>query len=243
MKQEFYVSTLELKFASDSQPGAFEGYASVFGNVDAYGDVIQKGAFKETLRDWRKQKRLPPMLLQHGGGMFGGAAEDLVPIGKWEGMEEDDTGLSVRGRLINLDTERGKGVYGAMREGVLDGISIGYRAKEFALGTKPDEPRRTLKKIELVEASIVTLPANDKARVSAVKMAIGSRLTSADCCEIEATLRRKGLSQKDAVRAVSGFKEWLSREAGAPDMEPREEVASAVLADLVRRNIATLATR
>jgi phage head maturation protease len=84
-------------------------------------------------------------------------------------MEEDDTGLRVTGRLINLDTERGKQIYGAMREGVLDGMSIGYRAKEFSIGTKPEEPRRTLKAVELVELSVVTFPANGKARVDAVK--------------------------------------------------------------------------
>src|SRR5690606_10118706 len=133
--------------------------------VDAYGDVIAKGAFKDTLRDWRTSKRLPPMLVQHGGWMM--TDSDGLPNGKWESLEEDEKGLYVTGRLINLDTENGKRIYGAMKEGVLDGMSIGYRAKEFTLGTKPDEPRRTLKKVDLVELSVVTFPANGLARVSA----------------------------------------------------------------------------
>lgn len=164
------MQRFEVKFDAagvDEKTGTFEGYGAVFGNVDSYGDVIAKGAFKSTLRDWKKAGSLPPMLVQHGGWMM--TDMDALPIGKWESMEEDDTGLRVKGRLINLDTERGKQIYGAMREGVLDGMSIGYRAKEFIIGTKPEEPRRTLKAVELIELSVVTFPANGKARVDAVK--------------------------------------------------------------------------
>jgi HK97 family phage prohead protease len=165
------MDRLEMKFAPDdlAKDGTFEGYGAAFGNVDAYGDVILKGAFKNSLRDWGKAKSLPPRLVQHGGYMM--TDMDALPIGKWLEMSEDDIGLRVKGQLINLDTERGKTIYGAMREGVLDGMSIGYRAKEFTYGTKPDEPRRTLKAVDLVELSVVTFPANGRARVDAVKAA------------------------------------------------------------------------
>ncbi|MCA9565143.1 MAG: HK97 family phage prohead protease, partial [Myxococcales bacterium] len=194
------VAPMEVKFADDgAQPGTFEGYGAFFANKDSYGDVIQKGAFKETLKDWKSRKRLPPMLSQHGGWMM--SDMDAVPVGKWESMAEDESGLYVKGRLINLDTERGKNLYGAMREGVMDGMSIGYRAKEFAYGTKPDEPRRTLKKVDIIEVSIVTFPANDKATIRSVKSL--RDLNSEDFREIEASLRTKGLSRTDAVKAVS----------------------------------------
>ncbi|TIO06780.1 MAG: HK97 family phage prohead protease, partial [Mesorhizobium sp.] len=111
----------------------------------------------------------PPMLIQHGGWGLGDM--DGLAIGRWTSMEEDDTGLAVEGKLIGLDTERGKIIHGAMKEGVLDGMSIGYRAKEFTLGTKPEEPRRLLKKIDLVELSVVQMPANGAARVAQVKSA------------------------------------------------------------------------
>lgn len=190
----------EVKFdagAVNEKTGAFEGYGAVFGNTDAHGDVIQKGAFRATLKDWKKAKSLPPMLIQHGGWMM--TDMDALPIGKWEEMAEDDTGLRVSGRLINLDTERGKNIYGAMREGVLDGMSIGYLTKEFTYGTKPDEPRRLLKAVDLVEVSIVTFPANGRARVDAVKAA---SLTERD---MERMLTRDaGLSRSVARRLMSG---------------------------------------
>lgn len=227
MKRDVYFAPLEVKFADDGAPdGSFEGYGAVFGNLDAYGDVIQKGAFKDSLKDWGKSKRLPPMLVQHGGWMM--TDMDALPIGKWEAMSEDDTGLHVKGRLINLDTERGKSIYGAMKEGVLDGMSIGYRAKEFALGTKPEEPRRTLKKIDIVELSVVTFPANGAARVSAVKSA-GDIATIR---EFEDFLRDAGGFSRAAAKAIAlgGFK------ASDP---PGEDVAD--LATALRHNINILA--
>lgn len=226
MKRESFFAPLEIKFSGDDTAGTFEGYGAVFGNIDSYGDVIVKGAFKDTLKDWHKQKRLPPMLVQHGGWMF--TDTDALPIGKWLSMEEDDTGLKVSGRLINLDTERGKNIYGAMKEGVLDGMSIGYRAKEYELGTKPDEPRRKLKKVELIELSVVTFPANGAARVSDVKSA-GDIETIR---EFEDFLRDVGGFSRAAAKAIaaSGFK----------GSEPRDEDDAGAIAALLRRNIEKL---
>lgn len=206
------MQRFEVKFDAagvDEKTGTFEGYGAAFGNVDSYGDVIVKGAFKGSLKEWKKAKSLPPMLVQHGGWMM--TDMDALPIGKWEEMEEDDTGLRVKGRLINLDTERGKNIYGAMKEGVLDGMSIGYRAKEFIYGTKPDEPRRTLKAIDLVEVSVVTFPANGLARVDAVK---AGSLTERD---LERMLTRDaGLSRSIAQRLMAGGYEAVKamRDAG-----------------------------
>jgi HK97 family phage prohead protease len=205
------MDRIEVKFTADeidAATGSFEGYGAVYDNVDAYGDVIVKGAFRETLKDWKKAKTLPPMLVQHGGWMM--TDMDALPIGKWEGMEEDETGLKVRGRLINLDTERGKSIYGAMKEGVLDGLSIGYLAKEFTYGTKPDEPHRTLKKIDLREVSVVTFPANGLARVEHVKSVPTER-------ELERRLTQDaGLSRSMARRLMAGGYDSLKaqRDAG-----------------------------
>lgn len=198
------MDRLEFKFAADevSQTGEFAGYGAVFGNVDSYGDVIAQGAFKGTLSEWRKQKSLPPMLVQHGGWMM--TDMDALPIGKWTAMSEDETGLKVEGRLINLDTERGKTIYGALKEGVLTGMSIGYRAKKFTLGTKPEEPRRKLEAVELMEVSLVTFPANGLARVSSVKSA-GDIRTIRD---FEDFLRDVGKFSNSAAKAIAarGFK-------------------------------------
>lgn len=213
---------LEVKFAeADAKTGTFTGYGAVFGNVDSYGDVIQKGAFKETLREAKKAGRMPKMLLEHGMG-FG--ALDGIPCGAWSMMEEDEIGLKVEGSLFALSTERGQYIYEGLRSGAIDGLSIGYRPKEFTYGTKPGEPRRTLKRVDLHECSIVTFPANDRARTSGVKSA--SDYTPQDWRALEAALRDEGLSRSDAVKAVSGFKSYLQRDAGVSDTAPRDEEAA-----------------
>lgn len=220
----------EAKFADNSADGTFSGYGAVFSNLDSYGDVIQPGAFKETLKTWKKSGRHPPMLLQHAMGM---TTEDSLPVGVWTSMEEDDVGLKVEGRLIAMDTDRAKYIYEGLKTRALDGLSIGYVAKEFVVGTKPKEPRRSLKSVELMECSVVVFPANDKSRVKGVKSA--RDFDNTDWRDVEAALRDEGLSRTDAVTAVSSFKAYLQRDAGEPDQALRDEATSEALRSLAER--------
>ncbi len=171
---EFKAARFEYKFTETGPEtkGAFEGYGSVFNQEDDGGDLIVPGAFKQTLLDHDKNGTMPKMLLNHGGlgGFFASPApEDLLPIGKWNHMSEDSHGLVTKGRLINLDTEHGKRIYGAMKENALDGLSIGYQAKQWVRGTRANEPERTLKQVHLIEVSPVTFPMNGAAMISSVK--------------------------------------------------------------------------
>ncbi|PTW49355.1 hypothetical protein C8J25_101863 [Sphingomonas faeni] len=147
----------EVKFASDDATGTktFSGYGAVFGNVDSHGDVITKGAFKASL----KSGETPLMFLNH----------DLysLPIGKWTHFEEDDYGLKAEG--VFLDTAAGNDVYTASKAGAISGLSIGYIARDVVYGKSADEPARTLKAVDLIEVSVVTIPSNAKARIADVK--------------------------------------------------------------------------
>lgn len=205
----------EYKFVPDAPDGTFEGYGSVFNNEDDGGDLIVPGAFKGVLARHDAKGTMPKMLLNHGsmgGGLFGMAdpMADL-PIGAWQGMSEDTHGLQCKGRLINLDTERGKLVHGAMKEKVLGGLSIGYRVGDFVRGTKPNEPRRTIKTMkDLIEISPVTFPMNEMATISAVKS--GQIVTVR---EFETFLRDAGGFSHAAARAIA--------ERGFKSSEPRDE--------------------
>lgn len=227
--QHFGCGLIELKLAgadgveNDTGEMLFSGYGAVFGNVDSYGDVIQKGAFRETLKDARKSGNWPAMLLQHGG--WGMGADDMTPIGIWTSMEEDEVGLKVEGKLA--PTDRGREAYQLLKmtpRPAITGMSIGYFVKEFSLGTKPEEPRRTIKKVDLVEVSLVTFPANDKARVQDVK-------SGPDIRTAEQALRDAGFSRNEAKAILaSGFK----------SMPPRDADGLEQLAAQIRQNIATL---
>jgi hypothetical protein len=220
----------ETKFAQGAADGTFSGYGAYFGNVDSYGDVIGPKAFKETLRDWKKMKSLPPMLLNHGGGFLGSPQDDL-PIGVWTKMEEDDNGLFVEG-VLNTRAPRGAEVYSLMkmdpRPGI-DGLSIGFRVKGSKIGTKPEEPKRTLTAIELIELSVVTMPANGKARISDVKAA-----------EHIKTIR----DYEDFLRDVGGFSHARAKAIALHGFkaasEPRDEDEGQ--STLIARQLARLAS-
>lgn len=205
---------IELKFDSaNTETMVFEGYGAVFGNVDAHGDVISPGAFADTLADSQKSGHWPAMLLQHGGGGFFGGGDD-TPIGVWTEIAEDGKGLKVKGQLA--DTPRGHEIYTLLKmepRPAINGLSIGYRVKEFAKRTKPEEPRRTLKKLDLIEISPVTFPANGEARIQAVKS-----IDDLDGpAEIETYLREAGLTRNEAKHLIAKIKGVDLREAEASE--------------------------
>lgn len=151
----------ELKLEELTDDGQFEGYASVFGNEDSQGDIVEKGAFRKTIRE---SKGRVPILWQH---------DSWEPIGESLEMEEDDHGLRTRGQLI-LDTQRGAGAYALLkRTKAFRGLSIGYQTVKREIQELDDGTRITrLKELKLWEYSLVTFPANTLAVVGSVKTAV-----------------------------------------------------------------------
>jgi hypothetical protein len=115
-----------------------------------------------------------------------------------------------------------------MKAGALDGLSIGYRAKKFTMGTKVGEPRRKLEAIDLIELSVVTFPMNDKSRISGVKA--GDIKTVR---EFEDFLRDVGGFSHSAAKSIAS--------GGYKAVDPRDEAEAAEdLMASIRRNIASL---
>ncbi len=185
----------ELKALDDE--GTFSGYGSVFKKKDAYSDIVAPGAFANTLAEAEKSGIMPALLWQHN---------PTLPIGVWEDMREDKRGLKVTGRLV-LETQKGAEAHALMKAGALNGLSIGFET----VTSEADEKKRTrtLTEIKLWEVSIVTFPANDAARVQAVKSYETIR-------QFEAFLRDEGGYSHAQARAIAacGFK---------PNAEPRDE--------------------
>lgn len=142
-----------------AEDGTFSGYASVFGEVDSYNEIVVKGAFKKSLKQWAKKGQLPRMLWMHNTSK---------PIGIYTLMKEDDHGLYVEGKLA-LDTVQGAEAYALLKLGALDGLSIGYVCTQWLENSKTGET--TLEVIDLWEVSLVTFPAGPTARVNGVKSA------------------------------------------------------------------------
>ncbi|MCE7029536.1 HK97 family phage prohead protease [Jiella avicenniae] len=143
----------EIKAAITSDDaGEITGIAWPFGTADRVGDMIEKGAFSGAM--------LPvPMLFGHNPN---------DPVGVWESVEETDTGLQVKGRLLVADVARAREVHALVASGAVGGLSIGFSTKKAA-------PRRgggrTISALDLVEISLVTVPAHPGARVTSKKAA------------------------------------------------------------------------
>ncbi|UNM06806.1 MAG: HK97 family phage prohead protease [Holosporaceae bacterium] len=136
---------------SHSKSGWFSGYASVFNVQELHNDWVEKGAFEAAIREGP----MPKMLWQH---------DPAQPIGRWEKMEEHDHGLYVEGQLF-LALEKGREAFLLMKEGVLDGLSIGYEVRQ----STPLKGGSLLSDLVLHEVSLVTFPANPAARITDMK--------------------------------------------------------------------------
>src|SRR5436190_23151576 len=136
-----------------AEDGSVEGYASLFGEIDAARDMVMPGAFARTLKQ-RGLRRIP-MLFQH---------DPAEPVGVWLELFEDFRGLRARGKLIP-DVARGRELIALVRAGAIDGLSIGFRTTKARVD--PATRVRKLIDVDLWEISIVTFPLLAGARVRA----------------------------------------------------------------------------
>lgn len=194
MNRNYIDCAFECKAVNED--GTFEGYGSVFGVVDSYKEVVAAGAFSESLIALKTAGRMPALLWQHRAG---------EPIGVYTEMHEDPIGLHVKGRLA-LKTARGAEAHELLKMKALSGLSIGFMTREDSYDKVAGI--RTLKKLDLWEVSLVTFPANDAARISAVKT-IESIESLAD---VESYLRESGgLSKAIATGLIARIKSLHGR--------------------------------
>lgn len=208
---------LQLKSVDEDGEGTIEGMGSVFGNEDSYGDVIDKGAFAETLASGRSIA----MLYQH---------DVRDPIGVWDELEETDEGLRVKGRIAT-DVTRGRDALGLARLGAIKGLSIGFRIPAKGAYWDEDNDVRRLVNIDLHEVSMVTFPANDKALVTGVKALIedGELSTISD---LERHLRDVGGFSRQNAKAFLSLASTLLRQRDAGDLRKQiiDDEAAAKIA-------------
>ena len=136
--------------------GIFWGYASIFGNVDGGGDVVDRGSFTKTLQERAGRIRI---CHQHDW-------RDV--IGKPLELREDEVGLFVKAQLV-LDVQRAREDYALMKAGALSELSFGYEPVVVAKDTVDGVKVRRLKEVKLYEISLVTVAMNEAATVIGVK--------------------------------------------------------------------------
>jgi uncharacterized protein len=222
MKQK--LVDLDIKAVSDD--GTFEGYGSVFGVVDSYGEKVIPGAFAESLTRHRRKGTAPLMFWQH---------RQDSPIGVWEDLAEDGRGLWGKGRLI-LGVRQADEAHLLLKAKAVRGLSIGYREVE----TEPDGPYRALKKLDLMEVSVVSIGACPGALIDAasVKSEAAAMLRTKLLGGERPTLREwecglrdaLNISRSEAERIVHAYKSAL----GEPgDEQTTTDTIAALRASLV----------
>lgn len=143
-------SSLQIKELSDEYVH-LEGLAATFGNLDRVGDIIVKGAFENTLT-----KRMPKLLNQH---------DMYQPLGVVDMAYETNEGLYIKARMPK-ENSTVKDILPLLKMGALSDFSIGFNVDDSE--ASPDG-NRILKAIDLWEISIVTIPANPRAKITSVK--------------------------------------------------------------------------
>lgn len=139
----------EVKASSDGYI-YIEGYASTFGNVDLDGEIVAPDAFNDTLDEYKMN---PIVLANHTN-----TVESVV--GQVVDAKVDQTGLWVRVKLSNAQDPFTTMVRQKVQEGILRAFSIGGLFQyEYPV----------IKRVKLLEISIVAIPANSYALFSMAK--------------------------------------------------------------------------
>lgn len=195
------------------QDGQFEGYASVFGNVDSYGDIVEKGAFTKSLSVWQEKGDPIPLLWGHD------FSDPYSNIGTIDHAEEDDHGLKVRG-TFDLENPKAAQVYRLVKGRRVSDMSFAYEV----IDSEAKADANHLTEVHIYEASIVPVGANNLAGVEAVKA------IEAAASEVKAgrvlSAKNEGLV-RDAVKALQDLLSANSGSGGNDQEKASEPPARA----------------
>lgn len=146
------------------ESGQFTAYASVFGNIDSYGDIVAPGAFAETLEDWKGSGNELPVLFGHN------MSDPDYNIGHVVKAEEDERGLLVTVQL-DLDSPKGAQVYRLIKGRRVSQMSFAYEVLDGAPVEKDGAEAFELRRLKIYEVSVVPIGANQETEILTVKAA------------------------------------------------------------------------
>ena len=144
--------------------GQFVAYASVFGNIDSYGDVVQPGAFANSLKEWEGSGNLLPVLFGHN------MSDPEYNIGHVISAEEDEKGLKVTAQL-DLETPKGLATYRLLKGRRISQMSFAYDVLNASPGVLDGQDVWELNELKIYEVSVVPIGANQETEILAVKAA------------------------------------------------------------------------
>lgn len=208
------------------QEGQMIAYASIFDNVDSYGDVVVKGAFDATLKDWAERGKSKgqsiPFLYGHN------MSDPNMNIGTVLEAVEDAKGLRIKVQFDEDDTAQK--VYRLVKAGRLNELSFAFDVVKSAWIEDEDRPKalRELQEVKLYECSAVPIGANSETEVLAIKAAEAGLMAAAEGLKAGRSLSKKNeqslrealdglIVAKDALESV------LPKAAEPDDEDPDDE--------------------
>lgn len=205
-------ATFELKVNSTKRE--VTGYASIFNNVDSYGDVVLPGAYTKTIRERGPEK---------GRKVVGGKPRCKIKvlrnhtdlIGIPMEIREDGPGLWTKSWIA--PTDLGNETLTLIEAGVLQEMSIGYDAVVFDFN--PESSVRNLRELKLYEYSYVDIPANEEAVITEVKrikdrvrsFAVNFDPNAAADALVERTVKQADILDRVAAEARAAIQEEISK--------------------------------
>jgi HK97 family phage prohead protease len=152
--KKFYINSdnIEIKSKTDSanKPFKIAGYANTT-SKDRTGDVVLSEAWVKGIENYRKN---PVLLYQHDHGK---------PIGKSDTVRVDKKGIFVEASVSSA-AEKLHGVQSLIEDGALKSFSVGFRVKDADYDRTADT--FVIKDLELLEISVVSVPANQESLFS-----------------------------------------------------------------------------
>ena len=200
------------------EAGTITGYFSTYDREpDSYGDVIAPGAFADTIKARKESGHPFPLCWNHDLDQIIGSVDP-------EAIEDTEKGPLMTASFF--DTPLAQEKRAIVKSGVVYQFSFAYDVLEAGPveledGTKANE----LRKLDLFEVSIVPIPANQNAVMTAVKAEDPEEKSEEP--EVKAG-RRNSAKDADAIReAISLLQGVLGELEEAEEPEDGEDEAKA----------------
>jgi HK97 family phage prohead protease len=135
--------------------------------VDRYGEVVEPSAYKDGLAQFMAN---PVLVANHQYAVEGGASG---VIGKWTAMAVTKDGLEGTAKFLPAGDALADNWWTRVEAGVVNSFSVGFipKAIEHRDYTREDgthAKRRHYTSVDLLEVSVVSIPANPEARLRAL---------------------------------------------------------------------------
>lgn len=226
MARKSMPATFKVKAEGEAdglEEGQFEAIVSVFGNVDAYGDVVMPGAFADTLAEWEASGNPIPVYYSHG------MHDPDLCVGKVLEAKENDKGLWVKAELA-LDnptpTSKAPQVHRLLKDRLLTQFSFAYDVIEGGMEKRAvdgrDEPEEfyALRKLKLYEVGPTPVGANQETELLDVKAAKRlAQTVAAKAGRVISAKNEKAL--RDALEGLNASSEQIKNVLAA--LEPSDD--------------------